>query len=248
MSQKPRNERTLFSLLSSIRRTVSDQQPATPRPRALRLSVPLGGSCGISEDQGNIEWTSCITPRPVSKRPSDLKKSNAKRLVDIENIRKSSVGPRATMLKETLRDIKMRTVLMDFSIKEYSSENLFIWDRIQSYKEAEDVQVRKSIAETINSTFLVLSAEVPVNLSHELKKETGCKIRLEQFEDDLFADIESEIEYCLLDIFNRFCVSEDYFAKQLDLAALPTVSTKSGWINKLKRLASFGPNRAVLPE
>jgi len=156
---------------------------------------------------------------PIPKTPALFTPRNRKirlslPVVNNNNITTAEISG-LDLLLYTLADIKLKTSLLDFSVREFSEENIFIWDRIQLYKTTKSQIRRGNIARKIDIDFILPSAKMPINIKTELKDRISWKIFNAEFEDNLFYEVENEISQCLMDIFTRYLASDDYVVQDL---------------------------------
>jgi hypothetical protein len=100
--------------------------------------------------------------------------------------------------------------MVTFARKEYSAENIFVWDNIQRYKRADDYLKRKNIALFIRDKFLNLDADMEVNITESSRLRIAIQIENEAFEPELFREAEAEVEECLADVYCRFIETQEY--------------------------------------
>ncbi len=105
-------------------------------------------------------------------------------------------------LHNTLQNPIVLAAFERFSATERSSENIQMWRCILDWTKIINVDERKRIAEHITNKFFFSDTEVNVN---EKTKQVTCdRINQAIVEDDLFKDVQNELEIVMNDTHKRF--------------------------------------------
>jgi hypothetical protein len=113
----------------------------------------------------------------------------------------------------TLLDPKYQEIYKLFekyATSEFSVENLYIKKDIRNYHE--NPLKRQEIAMFIHTTYLNGERSFfEVNLEKRLCEEIHSRILKKEFPENLFVDVEKEVDKNLSDTFSRFRFQKDYF-------------------------------------
>ncbi|KAL0487268.1 hypothetical protein AKO1_001106 [Acrasis kona] len=99
---------------------------------------------------------------------------------------------------------EIHEMMVEFARKEYSVENIFLWDNIQRYKRAKDVEKKQFISNFIMEKFITNTAALEVNVSGINRKELILKAKVNCLDDNLFDNAENDMIECLSDVYTRF--------------------------------------------
>jgi hypothetical protein len=112
-------------------------------------------------------------------------------------------GERVHALLICLADPKSLEYFVEFSQTEYAIENISRWQEVQEYKA--NRSKRESLAEHIFITYLNGNASVmEINTSQVFCQSVREKMRVKDFNDHLFYDIEEGLKGNLADTWIRF--------------------------------------------
>lgn len=132
----------------------------------------------------------------------------------IKTIKDSRKAIDPSDLMEVLGDKKGKDLFSSFSKKEWSQENVLLYNEILKYKELTTKQKTKRALD-IYSTYISSSALIEVNLPSEVTTELNGRISTyKEDEEDLwsklFDTVELEVIKNMKDTFLRFTNSTDY--------------------------------------
>jgi hypothetical protein len=105
----------------------------------------------------------------------------------------------------------LHSMLVEWTEKEMSVENVQIYDLIQSYKRARNnLNRRVEIAAYIREAFLESHSLFSLNVREETVYRCLEDMEMQLYDDLLFVGIEMEVEHTLNDSLGRFCAGEEY--------------------------------------
>jgi hypothetical protein len=115
-------------------------------------------------------------------------------------------------LEQMLNISSFREIFYEFSVSEFSQENIVCYDSIQKYKREKNTTKRKKIAEKIISEHLSGSDSIlEIHSNFKNRNSVNLKIQNSNFEDNLFDKILKDIVYGMSDTYSRFILSSSYF-------------------------------------
>jgi hypothetical protein len=117
--------------------------------------------------------------------------------------------------KKTLQNIienqEERDLFYEFCASEYSQENILCFEKIQKFKKEKNEIKRKEIAMEIKLEHLNRSESIlEVNVHWKPLQRLNQKIISNEFELDLFDEVQKEIESLLGDTYARYLISFSY--------------------------------------
>jgi hypothetical protein len=114
-------------------------------------------------------------------------------------------------LEHMLTIPSFRELFYEFSVSEYSQENIICYDAIQKYKHEKDVKKRKKLAEKIISDHLNGSdSMLEIYSNFKYRNSVHLKFQNSNFDDNLFDKILKDIIYGMSDTYRRFILSPTY--------------------------------------
>eukprot|EP01080_Neovahlkampfia_damariscottae_P002200 gene2200-2374_t len=114
-------------------------------------------------------------------------------------------------IDEIFKDEEKFEIFKEYVKKEFSNENVLLYQDIKKYQIEEDFATRKILANHIYMKYLNGNlSELEANISGKFCREVYRKIKNEQFEPDLFDSCLLTIKENLADTYSRFILSERY--------------------------------------
>eukprot|EP01080_Neovahlkampfia_damariscottae_P004237 gene4237-7574_t len=101
-------------------------------------------------------------------------------------------------------------LFLNYSIDEFSSENVLIYKHIKKYEKTKDFDERKQIAQDIVQTYLGFSSPLEVNVNGKTRNLVKARFEEGKFENDMFDECLLQIRYNLFDTYSRFQSSPDF--------------------------------------
>lgn len=125
----------------------------------------------------------------------------------------------AAVLRRLVENKTTRSLFKQFTVREYSVENLLLYLDIQKFKKLEKTSARKKMAEKIGQLYLK-DGTLQVNLATTVLKKTEQVIKdiqaLEKIDENALFDLEIAVTDNLLDSYSRFYYTapfQKYIAK-----------------------------------
>lgn len=109
-------------------------------------------------------------------------------------------------VSDVLKDDALFHGFETFCQKEFSTENVVLWSEIENYKIQPETN-RRSIAKRLRKEYLSLSGRKTININQALKEKVSNSILAptsEILSENLFVDVQREIELVMSDTCNRF--------------------------------------------
>lgn len=118
-------------------------------------------------------------------------------------------------LEKILSTSKTRPWFIEYSKNEWSIENVMAWDEIQKYVKEHRSQKRKAISEYIVKNFLTRGGMFELNVNKSEVDEVLGKVKLKQYDDDLFDVILGTVMLNLSDTYSRFVLRDQRYRDYL---------------------------------
>jgi hypothetical protein len=125
----------------------------------------------------------------------------------------------AAVLRRLIENKTTRNLFKQFTVREYSVENLLLYLDVQKFKKLEKTSARKKMAEKIGQLYLK-DGTLQVNLATTVLKKTEQVIKeiqaQEKIDENALLDLEIAITDNLLDSYSRFYYTapfQKYIAK-----------------------------------
>lgn len=125
--------------------------------------------------------------------------------------RKKVIDP--TSIMEVLGDKKGKNMLTSYAEKEWSQENILLYNDIQKYKDLK-LKNQKKRASEIYKTYIVSNAPIEINLPHDIQHKIKDLISSLKDDDEQWAKVFEEAEFEVLknikDTFLRFTNTSEF--------------------------------------
>jgi hypothetical protein len=116
------------------------------------------------------------------------------------------------ILRLVLSNFDLHEMMTNFCKKEYTDENMTLWDAICKYNDERDYEIKKSLAWKLWTMFLSPESEVDINIKSLTARRIAEQMEMGLYDDLLFSELQHEVELLLTDSFVRFSLTKEYIS------------------------------------